>query len=330
MSDPDSNHDKDVPNAPPTPPNPLLSDIAPDGDIVFIVGEEKARLRVYSQCLRAASPVLNTMFGPKWSEGQRLSTQKPLEIRLKEDDADALRTILCMLHHRTSDVPEILTAAQVLNIAVASDKYDLARALKYVRTHWLKTTKGENLSAMTDLLAAARLFGDEDMFAAQSLELIIRVKGSFLELRHSSIIKLLFPDIIGLLEHRRNVMKADLCRIIEDGKNLLTCCRGGREQEILKDRKDRFISLYGRYSMTAVFDTSVEAIIDDIEAIPEPVIIPGAFRVSCAYYSFPSTIHEPARLEDSFAFKLEALKKRVAICMDCARGAPECTEFKHV
>ncbi|KAB5529048.1 hypothetical protein GE09DRAFT_1149475 [Coniochaeta sp. 2T2.1] len=329
MSDPQYDHDKDVTNPPATPPVPPISDIAPDGDIVFIVGEEKARLRVYSQCLRAASPVLNTMFGPKWSEGQRLSTQKPVEIKLEEDDADALRTILCVLHHRTSDVPEILTAAQVLNIAVASDKYDLARALKYVRTHWLKTITGENLSTMADLMAAARLFGDEDMFAAHSLELIIRVKGSYMELRHSSITKLLSPDIIGLLEHRRNIMKAELCRIIEDGRNLLTCCRRGREQEILKDRKDKFISLYGRYSMTAVFDASAEAIIDEIRAIPEPVIIPGAWRQAWAS-SYTSAMHEPARHEDSLAFKLEALKKRVAICLDCARGAPECTKFKHV
>ena len=68
--------------------------------------------------------------------------------------------------------------------------------------------------------------------------------------------------------------------------------------------------------MTAVFDTSAEAIINDIKAIPELDIIPGAERASCSYYNKRSVVHEPFR-HYSFAFKLEALKKRVVICMDC-------------
>ena len=136
-------------------------------------------------------------------KGKALSSQSPLKIELEEDDADALRTIMCELHHLTSEVPETVTATQLLNIAVASDKYDLAHALKYVRTNWMRTTKGEIISTMADLMAASRLFGDGDMFAAHSLELIIHVKRSCMELQHGYIRNLLSDNIIGTLSHLR-------------------------------------------------------------------------------------------------------------------------------
>lgn len=133
---------------------------------MLLVGPEKARLRVYSQCLRSASKVFNSMFGPDWDEGRALSSQAPREIPLKEDDASALRTIFCVLHHRNTDVPDpdTLTPKEIVDIAIESDKYDLAVALKYVVPLWLKPRQSPDLLEMGHLMTAALLFENTQLF----------------------------------------------------------------------------------------------------------------------------------------------------------------------
>jgi hypothetical protein len=110
-----------------------VPDISPDGDVVLVVGSRNVRLRIQSQCLRCASKVFGAMFGPHWSEGQGFSKESPREVPLVEDDADALRTICCVLHHRNDDVPQSLTPKEVLQIAIEADKYGLNITLKYAR-----------------------------------------------------------------------------------------------------------------------------------------------------------------------------------------------------
>jgi hypothetical protein len=121
------------------------------------------------------------MFRPTWSEGQGLSKESPREVRLVEDDADALQIICCVIHHRNNDVPQSLTPKEVLQIAIEADKYDLNVALKYAREQWLKPRERPERVDMGYLLAAAFLFGDIDMFVAHALELILHYTGSYLE-----------------------------------------------------------------------------------------------------------------------------------------------------
>ena len=110
-----------------------VPDISPDGDVVLVVGPRNVRLRIQSQVLRCASKVFGAMFGPTWSEGQGLSKESPREVRLVEDDADALQIICRVIHHRNNDVPQSLTPKEVLQITIEADKYDLNIALKYAR-----------------------------------------------------------------------------------------------------------------------------------------------------------------------------------------------------
>ena len=158
-----------------------IPDISPDGDVVLVVGPQNVRLKIQSQVLRCASKVFSAMLGPTWSKDQGVSTGSPREIRLAEDDADALRIICCVVHHRNDDVPLSPTPKEVLQIAIEADKYDLNIALKYVRAQWLKPRGKPEREDMGYFLAAAFLFGDMDMFVAHALALILHHTGSYLD-----------------------------------------------------------------------------------------------------------------------------------------------------
>jgi len=170
-----------------------VPDISPDGDVVLVVGPRNVRLRIQSQVLRCASKVFGAMFGPTWSEGQGLSKESPREVRLVEDDADALQIICRVIHHRNNDVPQSLTPKEVLQIAIEADKYDLNVALKYARAQWLKPRGRPERVDMGYLLAAAFLFGDMDMFVANTLALILHYKESYLEFLDDEIISQIIP-----------------------------------------------------------------------------------------------------------------------------------------
>ncbi|KAK0725085.1 btb/poz-like protein [Lasiosphaeris hirsuta] len=157
-------------------------DISPDGDVILVVGPQSARLRVHSRCLSSASKVFGAMFGPIWSEGRGLSQESPKEVRLEEDDATALRTICCVIHHRNDAVPKDISPPQVLQIAIAADKYDLGVALIYATIQWLQHKDNLSKTEMACLMTAAYIFGDMDMFVKGTLALIINYQGPYLEL----------------------------------------------------------------------------------------------------------------------------------------------------
>ncbi len=170
-----------------------VPDISPDGDIVLVVGPRSVRLRIQSQCLRCASKVFGAMFGSTWSEGQGLSKESSWEVRIVEDDADALRIICCVIHHRNNDVPQSLTPTEVLQIAIEADKYDLNVPLRYVSVQWLKPRGKTEREDKGYLLAAAFLFDDMDMFVAHALELILHYTGSYLEFLDDKVTSQMLP-----------------------------------------------------------------------------------------------------------------------------------------
>jgi hypothetical protein len=171
-----------------------VGDISPDGDVILIVGAENARLRVYSQCLRSASKVFGVMFGPDWREGQRFSRESPTEVSLPKDDADAMRTICCLVHHRNDLVTEHLRADEVLQIAIAVDKYDLKIALKYASIEWLKPRIDAERVEMGHLLVAAFLFDNAEMFLAHTITLILHYNGSYLDFLDDEFTSQIMPS----------------------------------------------------------------------------------------------------------------------------------------
>jgi hypothetical protein len=161
---------------------PALTNIVSDGDVIMVVGPDKHQMRVDSHCLRRASKVFDIMLGPNWSEGQELSQDAPPQVTLEEDDAEALMIVFYILHHRNEQVPEELSAESILKIAIASDKYDFAVALRFASAHWLGHTNGSSMIGIGYLVTAAFLFGMANDFKRESRILMYSFAGSYLQL----------------------------------------------------------------------------------------------------------------------------------------------------
>lgn len=114
-----------------------MEEIYPDGDVFFVIGDEKNRLRVSSVILRNSSSVFHAMLGSRYGEGQKLLSQGSVEVTLPEDDLDALITVLHILHGRNDHILEEVPGAKLCDIATLCDKYDLFVPLKFAIQQWL-------------------------------------------------------------------------------------------------------------------------------------------------------------------------------------------------
>lgn len=109
--------------------------IAPDGDVVLVVGPNEARTRVSSRSMSSASKPFPVMFSPAWIEGRNLllsqDIDKSMDVHLPEDDPEALQLICAVIHHCNNAVPLKPSPVEVLSVAVAADKYDCGGALMF-------------------------------------------------------------------------------------------------------------------------------------------------------------------------------------------------------
>jgi hypothetical protein len=160
----------------------MVVNIATDGDVILVVGPEKAKLRVQSLFLKAASKPFSAMFGPDWKEGHDiLDLDAPAELSLPEDNASALKLICAIIHHRNKKVPQSLAAGDVLGVAVTADKYDCVHALKFASGSWLRPGKNQAGDLML-LTAAAYLFQNAQAFNEITRALILNHDGPYLAL----------------------------------------------------------------------------------------------------------------------------------------------------
>lgn len=93
-------------------------DIAPEGDVIFVL--QQTRLRVSSVILASASPVFKVMFGPNFAEGQGHRTAgEPREVPLHDDDLCAMTRLCRLLHHQPDQeaFPHGATRDQIVQYA---------------------------------------------------------------------------------------------------------------------------------------------------------------------------------------------------------------------
>jgi hypothetical protein len=158
------------------------ADIAPDGDIIFLVGTGMKRLRAYSLVLKSASRVFNAILSPRFSEGQRLDDNESTEIDMPEGDAEVMEIMLNVIHGYNNTVHDSLDISQILRVVITTDKFDYKVALAFAIKVWLNYANITNSSQLWRLLRAAYWFDNAKSFEGISLGLILHHQGSYLQL----------------------------------------------------------------------------------------------------------------------------------------------------
>lgn len=168
-------------NSTDTKPNTVV-EIAPDGDLILMVGPQESEFRVRSTLLMDVSKLFSAMLGPHWKEGHdKRDHDGPFELKLPDDDAAALKIMCAIIHHENEKVPRTLPAGDVLAVAVVADKYDCVNVLKFASETWLRTSESEPANLML-LTAAAYLFRNAQAFSEITRALVLNYNGSYLSL----------------------------------------------------------------------------------------------------------------------------------------------------
>ncbi|KAF5544662.1 hypothetical protein FMEXI_6491 [Fusarium mexicanum] len=157
-------------------------EIVPDGDVILVVGSGKAKLRVKSILLMAASKPFSAMLGPNWKKGHDMRNHNgPHEVLLPDDDATVLKIICSVIHFQNDKIPQTLPASDVLAVAIAADKYDCLNALQFASDSWLRELKVKPRD-LTLLTAAAYLFQNAQAFREITAALVLNHDRSYLAL----------------------------------------------------------------------------------------------------------------------------------------------------
>ncbi|KAJ5952340.1 uncharacterized protein N7479_010753 [Penicillium vulpinum] len=156
-------------------------DIVTDGDVILVVGPQKARLRVHSLTLKEASEPLSAMLGLNRKEGDVLREKWPLELLLPEDNAMVMEYICAIIHHPNNILPSTMTPHGILEVAITATKYNFVDALRFASKSWLQTrnVKADELMALT---AAAYAFQNAQAFRDLTKALILNYGDSYLAL----------------------------------------------------------------------------------------------------------------------------------------------------
>ncbi|KAL8948269.1 MAG: hypothetical protein Q9222_005528 [Ikaeria aurantiellina] len=146
----------------------------PDGDVDFVLAPNKesgspSTIQVSSKVLSLASPVFRALFQPHFKEGLALSSFKPVQISLPEDNDDAMTWLCHALHHRSglNHEPEIDICEQV---ACLCDKYRCTEALLPWSRTWSRAWRsainvyGSKKSNLLRMMCMAYASDDQEQY----------------------------------------------------------------------------------------------------------------------------------------------------------------------
>lgn len=98
----------------------------------------EVQMLVSSRHLTSASPVFKAMLRSNtFREGQTLSATGKVSVPLPDDDPDALKLLLDILHHRTLQVPKTISLSTMTNLTILVDKYQMVEVLGAYQHIWL-------------------------------------------------------------------------------------------------------------------------------------------------------------------------------------------------
>ncbi|KAF2801904.1 uncharacterized protein BDZ99DRAFT_504179 [Mytilinidion resinicola] len=296
-----------------------VTEIAKNGDIILVVGPHKKKIQVCSTVLKNASKYFNAMFGPHFAEGQDLHGDSPKGIPMPDDDANALEILLNIFHLRNDDVPETLGPTEVLDVAVAADKFDCIVAIKHAIRLWLNPGEFQDIVELGHLMAAAYRLDNARAFSEITLAMILLHKDSYLPLADEDIglLEIVPWKVICFLEERRSRMRVELQQILLDGE------RGAGTDD---DRRcscswsSRHSSAYMELLRTKrsgplqTLDTTISEVLEKLENMDDPTI--SREWDPCDY-----RWHTDPKFKRMRNWRLNDFKKSKGLCIDCVRSS---------
>ncbi|UJO19943.1 uncharacterized protein CLAFUR5_09942 [Fulvia fulva] len=204
-------------------------EIASDGDVILVVGEETTRLRVSSMMLSAASPVFKALLGPHFREGQQArSAADPVEIALPNNASEPVTWVCLLLHHKVAlELEANKVTEKLFDFAVTVDKYDCSEALR-LQSRALLSQHAEDRpkrlrsdAADVRIIETAYLLRDAKCFKQQTGRLITHLRGnSSMPQAIRRYIHMLPESVLAAIEWKRN---AAVNSFLEDCMSIAQC-----------------------------------------------------------------------------------------------------------
>jgi hypothetical protein len=162
----------------PEPGGPEIID--PHGDLQLIVGGSEVLFQVCSRALARSSPVWNGMLYGQFAEGKEQQNGDLWEVPLLEEDPDALRVILFIVHCNFEALPTKVPFDLFFRLTVLSDKYDMVAFLKGFWRRWNHWGASESQlvcmspGQLTQRLWISHTLGDAENFHHAIIVLVSR------------------------------------------------------------------------------------------------------------------------------------------------------------
>lgn len=158
--------------------NPRQLQLDPDGDIILIIRETYSGIDheflVSSSILSKASKYFKVLFKYEFLLGTPDRKTQCTQIRLENDNIDAMEIILSALHFQYEEKHHLLEGPALAAVAMYCDKYDCVRAIRPWAYLWLSNPEILDRQCLISHLVAAFFFRDSQKFEDFSRHLILR------------------------------------------------------------------------------------------------------------------------------------------------------------
>ncbi|KAI8666009.1 BTB domain-containing protein [Fusarium keratoplasticum] len=164
----------------------ILERVAPDGDVVFVLGGGTGKVQVQSSIMKSASPVFSAMLAGHFREGQMLhdaaASGQSVEIPLPGDDFEAFK-LICIAIHRQASTTQYWPSEEVLmRVLQIADKYNLVDSVFLSMEFWARKYVPDPTLNHFLLMIICHQIKSQELFQLFSRSLVLNHGGSFMSL----------------------------------------------------------------------------------------------------------------------------------------------------
>ncbi|KAI8667719.1 BTB domain-containing protein [Fusarium keratoplasticum] len=164
----------------------ILERVAPDGDVVFVLGGGTGKVQVQSSIMKSASPVFSAMLAGHFREGQMLhdaaASGKSVEIPLPGDDFEAFKLICIAIHRQASTTQYCPTEEVLMRVLQIADKYNLVDSVFLSMEFWVRKYVPDPTLNHFLLMIICHQIKSQELFQLFSRSLVLNHGGSFMSL----------------------------------------------------------------------------------------------------------------------------------------------------